>query len=1417
MSYKELFTRIKHKCKTLEEWEQIQPGQFTLLYGEICYGIDVANNKISIKIGNDPNGEVDFTDLEWMDAETSWDCIKEIPDDLLTRGANTTADLEKEEPDNDAKLPYASAVKNYINKQGFAKADQIPDVSGFLTEIPEEYVTESELEGKGYATKDEIPTIPDMSLYLEKTQRDAENGVAPLDDKKKVPVANLPKLTDSEEVISTISETNHTTDYIPDANAVYNYSQEILDQAKEYVDDQKGQANGIVPLNSSSKIDESYLPSYVDDILEGYYNEGNFYEDSGFSKTIAGESSKVYVDLTNNKIYRWSGSAFVEIPHLPNIVEEITENSTNTEVAGAKAIADYVNYKNPVKEITTTVHVADLEPGIYYVNWETLLPGSGGEIILANIDEKNNKLIEDYLSLKTGYIVVNGRYLETTEEKEACGYSYIAHGYFNVPDYYDDLSGWQDFSYLTSGASEIHCALGYAIKPLQESALDFAVVEGIELNKWYSSLEGLLRSNLTTSNLKDYIDQQGSKFDVPTTKSVYDFAVNNQADYNEWEEDKPSFVKNKPFYSEYIPQGENEILTNNLFFDNNYGQECPMNRDQLTYPLSANDKYNIIVTGTWALENAPDYKYEYRRLEPKFDETSGGYLIGNASLYSSNYEDTGEYVCLLLTQTENDICYTPYWSFDHGTGTLEKLAPEEEIIHHIDQKYLPYYSEYEEQRYLLEPVTLDCQDSVSSDGYTLYINEGQTNEIPLNEFLHLFFEGQKYKVNYDNKYYICEPYISDEDTIALGNLKFLGKEDYSGDEPFGILLVFAEPVDNFLIGYQFASLEQGVHTISIEYPDKDFTIFEDNALELTEDGEGFSIISKDISSRFTCAWSQMSWFIMCENNMECKVTLKGQEYVSRWTSLDDHYLLGNLALINDEIYKDTKENFILMISNEGIINIFTTLPAGTCDLKIEINGYPKREINVEKIPNKYIDIDVPYTTDDKITTFNTDIHFQTRGLIGDTPTADLATILRRTWDEISEQPHLNYGGEYYEVGNSYIREEAKAWSTGALPNGYESWAAGYESWTEGNTQRKRLTEAMYFENAILAVEEINDGKSTVLKNCLEVFVRNTEIDRYLYEINNGVRQLLKIDFKDESGGFYLLKPTSAYLIDSSTLRIEFAFLDNNKFSVELDQNGREINSIQFLGYYGKYAHSQNNGYAMGKNSSAEGEETIALGEDQHVQGHYNELDREGKYAHIVGNGSGLDSRSNAYTLDWEGNGNYSGTVTAKKFIAEEEEAFGKFTDSYFVLNDIGNGLNYAIQMKNGEIISTELPVRIQVKQNPTKTYYYYGEVFDSTGLIIEAVYNDGTTKIIEDFTTDYDNKALESKNGVDITVKAKLPSIFTTTLTVHVSHFNDTSILQDFVYSQPSNYEFQLQGWKETYNGVSSTELIIPDYSVIVP
>lgn len=68
--------------------------------------------------------------------------------------------------------------------------------------------------------------------------------------------------------------------------------------------------------------------------------------------------------------------------------------------------------------------------------------------------------------------------------------------------------------------------------------------------------------------------------------------------------------------------------------------------------------------------------------------------------------------------------------------------------------------------------------------------------------------------------------------------------------------------------------------------------------------------------------------------------------------------------------------------------------------------------------------------------------------------------------------------------------------------------------------------------------------------------------------------------------------------------------------------------------------------ASGYCSHAEGDSTVALGNNQHVQGVYNVEDKNNKYAHIVGNGTGITARKNIHTLDWEGNAEYAGDVAA---------------------------------------------------------------------------------------------------------------------------------------------------------------------------
>lgn len=100
----------------------------------------------------------------------------------------------------------------------------------------------------------------------------------------------------------------------------------------------KGAANGVASLGADGKVPSTQLPSYVDDVLEGYVSDDlkKFYKDSAKSSEYTGETGKIYVDMTNNKTYRWSGSTYVVIS------ETLALGTTaSTAFAGDKGLVAY--------------------------------------------------------------------------------------------------------------------------------------------------------------------------------------------------------------------------------------------------------------------------------------------------------------------------------------------------------------------------------------------------------------------------------------------------------------------------------------------------------------------------------------------------------------------------------------------------------------------------------------------------------------------------------------------------------------------------------------------------------------------------------------------------------------------------------------------------------------------------------------------------------------------------------------------------------------------------------------------------------------------------------------------------------------------------------------------------------------------
>ena len=92
----------------------------------------------------------------------------------------------------------------------------------------------------------------------------------------------------------------------------------------------KGAANGYAPLGADSKIASTYLPSFVDDVLEAA---------SFASLPGTGEAGKIYVTTDNGKTFRWGGSAYTEISAAPGSTDVVPEGAANLYYTDARAQA----------------------------------------------------------------------------------------------------------------------------------------------------------------------------------------------------------------------------------------------------------------------------------------------------------------------------------------------------------------------------------------------------------------------------------------------------------------------------------------------------------------------------------------------------------------------------------------------------------------------------------------------------------------------------------------------------------------------------------------------------------------------------------------------------------------------------------------------------------------------------------------------------------------------------------------------------------------------------------------------------------------------------------------------------------------------------------------------------------------------
>ena len=261
------------------------------------------------------------------------------------------------------------------------------------------------------------------------------------------------------------------------------------------------------------------------------------------------------------------------------------------------------------------------------------------------------------------------------------------------------------------------------------------------------------------------------------------------------------------------------------------------------------------------------------------------------------------------------------------------------------------------------------------------------------------------------------------------------------------------------------------------------------------------------------------------------------------------------------------------------------------------------------------------------------------------------------------------------------------------------------------------------------------------------------------------------DYSTELGGKSQAKGKRSVAEGTSTIALgDYSHSEGNKTFAEgrashaegLQTEARGDDSHS-EGYFsistGSHAHAEGyNTHAKGHASHAEGNGTIASGEGQHVQGRWNVEDEQKpdtagyrKYAHIVGNGTDDKNRSNAHTLDWNGNAWYAGEVRVGgnsydkgKRLATEEYVGGKVNFAETTLREemndtastlsknmqnVSKDLNNKIDKVNNYMKADE-KLNVENKQNLTDAVNFLGSNFvhmDSYDSILNSLLKNGST------------------------------------------------------------------------------------------
>ena len=353
-------------------------------------------------------------------------------------------------------------------------------------------------------------------------------------------------------------------------------------------------------------------------------------------------------------------------------------------------------------------------------------------------------------------------------------------------------------------------------------------------------------------------------------------------------------------------------------------------------------------------------------------------------------------------------------------------------------------------------------------------------------------------------------------------------------------------------------------------------------------------------------------------------------------NLDGTMILGNAAIEGTPGYDDTGEPFAIMLNfNAGAIFGETTLDAG--DHTISINGLTRTII---KIPKAFLPDDIGGGSSVQSDWNQTDA--TASDYIKNKPT--ITAQVQSDWNQ------TNTTAKDYIKNKPNIGEQVQA------------------DWNQTSTTAKD-----YIKNKPTIIGKLGTDSGEIFNN----YSDNTANGSYSHA--EGTKTTASGPYSHAEGWSTKATNDSCHAEGSSTEATGYcSHAEGSNTKASEQYSHAEGTYTHAMGKYshaeggntvavGQWSHAEgayskahgNRAHAEGWSTEADGEASHAEGfgtkaysKNQHVEGKFNIKDTAETYAHIVGNGTSDNSRSNAHTLDWSGNAWYAGTVEGTAMIVK---------------------------------------------------------------------------------------------------------------------------------------------------------------------